>query len=241
LAKSAKPKRLDWIARLDEIFVPAPGQIIKTLSPEWWQARRGRLTASTRASVIGNMKPNSLRTLIAKLQDELSPDWVQTDGYSGQATERGNKLEPQAIADVEFETASETYEPGLVFHPDRPYCSATPDFFIGSDITGQIKCPLKEEFHLDFVHNRKIPSGYMWQIQWEAWCARRPKILFVSFDPRQPMATRSAIIPVDANPVTQALFESNTDRFKEIFETGTNPADVNFGGFHITGSLPNIF
>jgi hypothetical protein len=85
--------------------------------------------------------------------------------------------------------------------------------------------------HLKTVHSLKVPTEYRHQIQWEAWVSRRPKIIFVSYDPRQPLATQMAIVKVDADPDLWTKFERNSDTFRTMFETGDLPAVTKFKGF----------
>jgi hypothetical protein len=101
----------NWPEELKRIWVPrTDGAPVVTLSDEWHQARRGRLTASRAASVIANMNPSALRTLAAKLHDQLRPEWVHEEGFQNEAMDRGNRIEAQALANLELNLGAEVLE-----------------------------------------------------------------------------------------------------------------------------------
>lgn len=217
--------RFDWISELDKVFV-RDGSYITPLSEKWRQSRRGRLTASGGANAIVPFGDRGIATLVNKLRAELRPDW-QWKELSLPQLDWGRDYEAAALASVELAIGAEVTEPGTMFHPRRPYCSATPDGLIDGRITLQIKCPHKPAIHLDTFYNKTIKLAYRRQIAWEAWVAGAEQIIFASFDPQQPIGTRLAIIEVPIDNELVDTFERNVDRFKLLFEGGgTNTGRV---------------
>lgn len=225
---------MDWIKALREIHVP-DARLLPTLSDEWWRARRGRLTAGSAAQQIHTFG-RAIPTLVKKLTAELQPGWTKKESHFA-ATDWGTKYELAAIASIELKLGVDLIEPGMLFHPELEYVTATPDAFIDDDVTVQIKCPFKKEIHLQVFYGKAPKSLYHYQTQWEAWVSGRPKILFVSFDPRQPHATRLSIREERVDPNIIARFSANVARFKELLETGVDkpPGKVSPIG------IPNLF
>lgn len=217
---------MNWAGELEKLW-KIDGRVIKTNSDEWWQARRGRLTASGAPHTIAPFKPQGINTLMGKLRDQMQPGWVKSQ-LDLEQLEWGNKWELPAIRHVEFKLGADLIEPGMLFHPRLPYCTGTPDAVIDGHIGVQIKCPHKAKIHLDNLYNKKIlrvgPRGgrekYWYQMQWEAWVAGYDEMLFVSFDPEQPAATKLSITEVPVDNQMLDLFERNVARFKDLFESG---------------------
>lgn len=205
----------NWIARLDELW-PRDGRYIKPLSEEWRQARRGRLTASGAAYPI-KVFGKGIETLRLKILDALRPEW-QWRELSLPQLEWGREYEPAAIARVELDLGAEVVDPGCLFHPELPYCSATPDGIIDGHISLQIKCPHNPQVHLKTFYGEKLKPLYYCQVQFEAWVANCDQIIFASFDPKQPAATRLAIREIEIDLRLQETFDTNARRFKALIE-----------------------
>lgn len=228
-----------WTDELNRLFRPAEwvGKKIMDRTPEWYLARRGRCTASKRAEQIHNGKAGVWQTMRREIEAELS-DGYERDSFSNIYMEWGNKHEDQALANIELDLGTEADHPGLQFHPRYVCAAATPDFFIDSDISGQIKCPYYEKNHLKFIYDQTLPSQYYYQVQWEAWVSQRKKIIFGSYDPRQPLSTRLALIHLDANMEVWDKFESNLERFRKMMDGGSSPGDVKLIA---TVGIPELF
>lgn len=217
---------LDWTQELDKIFV-RDGAYILTNSPRWWQARRGRLTASGAPHTLVPFKDRGINTLMEKLREQMQPGWVPKE-LSMPGMEWGREYERAALSALDLRMGTDLIEPGTLFHPELSYCSATPDGIIDGHISVQTKCPHNGKIHLDNLYNHKIlrigPRGgrekYWYQVQWEAWVAQCDEILFVSFDPQQPMATRLSVTEVPVDLRTQEVFYKNAIRFRNLFESG---------------------
>lgn len=204
---------------------------------EWYTARRGRITASKRAETIAVGGAGAWANMRTEIDYELSPGYVREE-LGNKYTQWGNDNEAQAIANAELELGASTIEPGFLLHPEHDEAGATPDFFIDSDISGQIKCPYYAKNHLKFVYDKTLPSTYYHQVQFEAWISQRKKIIFMSYDPRQPLATRCAIIELDASMQLWDKFDSQLQVFRKFYEREQTPTQAKFLGFD---GIPELF
>jgi hypothetical protein len=213
----------------------ADGTPIRVLSDEWFRARLGRITASVRAHTIAQGREFEWDRLRAELRAEMQPDY-HSEPFSNEATRWGQDHEAEAIANIELETGLTLWEPGFVFHQELDYAGASPDFFAEDHISGQIKCPFNPKYHLETVHGARVPTKYFHQVQFEAYISRRPRILFASYDPRQPLATRLAIVWMEADPLLHEMFDMRLREFYDFFHSTSVVGKL-------TGidGIPNIF
>lgn len=159
-------------------------------SPEWFAARRGKVTASRVADVIAKTKtgPSALRAnylselVLERLTGEPLP------GFSSAAMQWGTDKEPEARDVYGFMHAAVT-ECGFVDHPAIAMSGASPDGLAGDDGLVEIKCP-SSATHLDTLRGAPIPAKYVAQMQWQMACTGRVWCDFASYDPRFPLAMR---------------------------------------------------
>jgi hypothetical protein len=140
-------------------------------SPEWFQQRLGKVTASRVADVVAKTKsgPSASRAnYMAQLIAERLTDNVQ-ESFTNGAMQWGTEKEPEARAAYEFYRNETVKEIGLV----------------GDDGMVEIKCP-NTATHLETLLGQMIPSKYHNQMQWQMACAGRQWCDFVSYDPRLP-------------------------------------------------------
>jgi hypothetical protein len=217
-------RKFDWVAELQKLWVPG-NHIVRTMSDEWKLARRGRLTASSRArSIAGPRAVGNFPKLKEKILAELSPkyEWVEQQFA---ATEWGNRYERDALDRMEEAlglSSGETCEPGFLLHPKRPYAGGTPDALIYRDKVkaAQVKCPHDEDIHERTLLTRKISDPvYVYQIQWEGWLVNADELLFVSFDPRQKRRERQlAMIDIPVDHGLRKIFDDRCDLFLAFME-----------------------
>lgn len=225
-----------WEKQLHRIFpVRRGGEPIVGLTDDWFRARLGRITASVRAHTIAQGRDYEWQRMRDELWAELRPDYV-SNPFSNEATRWGQDHEAEAIANIELETGFTLWEPGFVFHPDLDYAGATPDLYAADNITGQIKCPFNPKYHLETVHSQRVPTKYFHQIQFESFISGRERILFASYDPRQPLATRLCIIWTNADPIVHGLFDKRLREFYDFFHSTATVAKL----IGVDG-IPNIF
>lgn len=155
-------------------------------SDEWFEARRGKITASKIADVMMKKTTAGYRNYRAQLMCERLTGQV-AESFSNAAMQWGTDTEPQARAAYEFYNGVEVVEVGFVDNPTIENTGASPDGLVANIGMVEIKCP-NTATHLETLLNGKIPSKYYDQMQWQMECAGRQWCDFVSFDPRLPEA-----------------------------------------------------
>src|SRR5262245_61718928 len=168
------------------------------MSEEWKLARRGRLTASSRArSIAGPRAVGNFPKLKEKILAELRPDYVWIEQQFA-ATEWGNLHERAALSNLELALGldpREAFEPGFMLPPSRPYVGCTPELLVDrrevrrgelciERTSVQVKCPDAPKVHQKTLYTGVFDDTYRYQIQWEGWVAGADALLFVSYDPR---------------------------------------------------------
>jgi putative phage-type endonuclease len=229
-----------WVKRLDEIH-RISDQHIKSNTPEWYNARRGRLTASSRSEGIHESK--GLGMMKEEIERELSDSW-ERNSYDNVAMAWGRQHEPGALAALELETGLDITDPGLIFHPELPFVAATPDGFAidpdGRRVSIQIKCPYNPDRHLDNVYGGgRIKQQYWFQVQWEAWLLDASRIIFASYDPRQPLKTQLGIIDVPVVLDTRRRFEENSRKFQRYVDGEMTQSGGKLSV--LPGHIPEVF
>ena len=167
-------------------------------SPEWHQARLGKVTASRISDVAAKIK-TGWGASRAKYMGELIAESVThepTPSYTNAAMQHGTDTEPQAAAAYAFYTDAELELVGFVDHPKIDQAGCSPDRLIGKDGLVEIKCP-QTSTHIDTLLGGSIPKKYIDQMQWQMACTKRKWCDFVSFDPRMPPETQLFIQRVE--------------------------------------------
>jgi putative phage-type endonuclease len=122
-------------------------------TPAWFDARRGKLTASNFGAAAGvcpwTSRAKALRIAIG--EEEWKGDL--------RACLWGTKNEKNAVKDYMVRTGNVVMHKGLYTHPDYPWLGGSPDGLVGTEGIIEVKCP--------FVHQRphlKIPYHYYCQV-----------------------------------------------------------------------------
>lgn len=154
--------------------------MIEQGSPEWHQARLGRVTASRINDVMMGKDKAGYQNYRAQLVCERLTG-MQTETFKSAAMQQGNDVEPQARAVYSLATGQTVEEVGFVEHPSLASCGASPDGHVGDEGMVQIKCP-EPKTHIKFLMGGAVPRLYAYQMQWEMACAGRKWNDFVSFN-----------------------------------------------------------
>lgn len=160
-------------------------------SPEWFQARLGKVTASRVSDVIAKTKSGwsaSRANYMAQLVAERLTGQVQ-ESYSNAAMQWGTETEPLARSAYEFRTDATVTPAWFIDHPKIPMSGASPDGLIGDVGLVEIKCP-NTATHIETLIEKTIPSKYEPQMQWQMACTGAKWCDFASFDPRLPESMR---------------------------------------------------
>lgn len=156
-------------------------------SPEWFQQRLGRVTASRVADVVAKTK-SGYSTSRENYMVELALERItgqRQEAYTNDAMRWGTDNEPLARAAYEAKTGELVEEVGMIAHPNIAMSGASPDGLIGADGLLEIKCP-NSATHIKTIRTGKPDAKYITQMAWQMACTDRKWCDFVSFDPRMP-------------------------------------------------------
>lgn len=147
--------------------------MIEQRSPEWFAARRGRLTGSIAGAALGlapyMSQDDCLRALVRSAHD------MPSEFKGNIATDWGTNNEDQARSAYELETGNDVT--AAPFIPFEDWSGASPDGFVGDSGIVEIKCPfgIRKDPHPVFKSIKDQPHYYA-QIQLQlfvtgrAWC-----------------------------------------------------------------------
>lgn len=163
-------------------------------SPEWFAARKSRITGSMVGAALG-LDPNCTRDE-AMRRMVRAHQGLPSEFVGNIATQWGQSHEQEAKEAFEYETG-ETVEPAtFVVDPVRPWLGASPDGFVGDKALVEIKCPFGLRDHAKPVQFKTVeeqphyhaqmqiqmlvtgkPHCYFWQ-----WTPHDEKLDYVYFD-----------------------------------------------------------
>lgn len=169
-------------------------------TPEWWQARIGKVTASRIADVTARIK-NGWGASRANYMAELIAERLTgttAESYTNAAMQWGIDHEAEARTAYEFYTDATVGLGGFLVHPKIPAAGASPDGFVENVGLVEIKCP-NTATHIDTLLALAIPEKYVKQMQWQMACSGALWCDFASFDPRMPENMRLFVRRVPRN------------------------------------------
>lgn len=167
-------------------------------SPEWFQARAGRLTGSRAADMLSKIKTGEAaarRDYRLQLVCERLTGQPQDDIFINAAMQRGIDMEPFARAAYEAKTGNVAVQTGFLSHvTHQAGCSL--DGHVqrqrsvnawGNQFEGivELKCP-KSATHLRYLREGVLPKEYVPQVTHNAWIAGADYVDFLSYDDRFP-------------------------------------------------------
>lgn len=154
-------------------------------SPEWHQARAGRVTASRIDAVLSRARDRksegaTRRNYKAQVISEILTGRPQENDFTNKAIEDGIENEPLARAAYELRQGFFVDQVGFVLHQTIERAGASPDGLAGSDGLVQIKCPYAAT-HIGYMLAGEVPAEYQPQMLWEMACTGRAWCDFVSY------------------------------------------------------------
>lgn len=182
----------------------------------WHQARCGSLGASAIADALAKLKdgktPGATSTnLRAKLVVERLTG-VQEDSFKSAAMQFGIDNEDAARTAYEAKYGVFVEPVGLAKHPRIEGTHASPDGLVGDDGLIEIKCP-NSATHIETLRTGKVPTKYIYQMQWQMLCTHRQWCDFVSFDPRLPEKLQLWVKRIERDNVLIATLEAGVIEF----------------------------
>jgi len=195
--------------------------MIEQGTPEWFEQRIGKVTASRIADIIAKTKTgmsSSRANYMAQLVAERLTGQVAESFKSG-AMQHGTETEPMARSAYETETGQMVTEVAMIQHPIIEMAGASPDGLVGEDGLVEIKCP-NTATHIATLIADKAPSQYIPQMMWQMACTGRQWCDFVSYDPRMPEDMQLFIKRVHRDEKLISEFTDEVIKFlKEVQET----------------------
>jgi putative phage-type endonuclease len=183
-------------------------------TPEWHQARLGKVTASRVADATKRTKTGysvERGNYMAELLAERLTG-VPAEKFVNAAMAWGTEREPEARELYEFQTGHMVEQTGFHDHPSLPMAGASPDGLIGSVGLLEVKCPTTST-HLDTLMGGTAPERYLAQMHWQMACTGREWCDFVSFDPRMPSSMRLFVKRVERDAERIAELEAEVAKF----------------------------
>lgn len=157
-------------------------------SPEWFKARRGKVTASRIGDILATIRNGnwaaSRKHYAAQLISERLFD-KPPEPFTNEYIEWGIAQEAPAKEAYIKRTGNSIEEVGFIEHPSIALAGASPDGLVGKDGLLEIKCPTTAT-HIEILLNEEINDKYRLQMLWQMACAGREWCDFVSYDPRLP-------------------------------------------------------
>jgi putative phage-type endonuclease len=154
---------------------------------EWFEARKGRITASSVGAILGHAPYATRDDVMRRMVREYHGAPEEFEGNI--ATEYGTRNEGGALTEYILETGNRVEAIGFIEHEHWAGCS--PDGFIGEDGGLEIKCPfgLRKDEAPAFKPLKEQPHYYD-QVQFSLWVSGRKWWDFYQWSPRGTMLER---------------------------------------------------
>ena len=195
-------------------------------TPEWLEARRGIVTASTVGKLLtstGKIANNDTsRALIETLAIERITGRVEYV-HPTRDMQRGTILEPYA-RELYAEHYAPVREVGFGrLDIDNLTIGASPDGLVGEDGGIEIKCP-RPRTHLHTIYQDEVPRHYLPQIQACLYVFDRIWWDFVSYVPGLPLYVKRVRRDqdlIDSISLAAERYETEADALIDAFEVRT--------------------
>ena len=153
---------------------------------EWFKARLGKVTASKVSDVLAKIKSGEA-AVRKSYKMQLATERLtnqKTDTYINQAMQDGIDREDTAREIYEIVRDIKVEQVGFIDHPTIKMAGASPDGLLPNNGVLEIKCPI-EATHTTNLLERKLPSRYISQVQWQMACVGKDckYANFVSYNP----------------------------------------------------------
>lgn len=189
-------------------------------SPEWHEARKGRITASNIKLIM-----NGQRSTWFRYMEQLRGEGGRYRG--NYAMDRGKRLEKAAVSRYELQYPElDVQTIGFAVHDYYDFLGASPDALVGMDGGVEVKCPLNHQKHLD-CFTLGMHQDHMPQVQANIWICERSWWDFISFDPRtEDVSKRLYVQRIPRDERYIADMELKVKQFWLMFQNGEKAAVV---------------
>lgn len=157
-------------------------------SPEWQQVRKGVVTGTTLKQIMGGAK--AYDSAFYEIVSERLTVGLDEEEYESDI-DRGNRLEPEAIAEFELETGLVVEKIGFAESDSSKFVGQSPDGLIGETEAIEVKCPAGKN-HVRIWFTDQVPevSGCDYKDQVVMYFVvndKLQKLYFVSYNPKIPV------------------------------------------------------
>lgn len=152
-------------------------------SPEWFAARKGRITGSMVGAILG-LDPNTTRDE-AMRRTVRAYQGLPSEFVGNIATSWGTNHEEEAREDFEYDQGCIVGEASFVVHPKLDWLGASPDGYISNYALLEIKCPygLRDKPQPVPFKTIKEQPHYYAQMQIQMYCTDRVSCYFWQWTP----------------------------------------------------------
>lgn len=190
--------------------------MIQQRSPEWYEQRLGKVTASdvtnVRNKALAGYKNYLTKLLLERLTGEQEESYTNASMQWGVDYEETAALEYALARDVELADCE------FVDHPTIRMSGASPDKeIVGANAGIETKCP-NSATHIEYMMTRKIPTKYKDQMMWQMACKGWQYIDFVSYDPRMPVGSQLVIIRLERDDDYIKKLEQQVEEFQDALD-----------------------
>lgn len=173
-------------------------------SPEWLQARAGRVTASNLSKVLSRARDRKSEGATranykARVIAEILTGRPQEDDFSSEDMEGGIEQEPFARGFYMAHKLVGVDQVPMVVHPRIARFSCSPDGLVADNGMVQFKCP-KAATHIAYRLAGVVPSKYEPQLVAEMECCEREWSDFVSYCPLLPAPLNLFVVRLHRDP-----------------------------------------
>ena len=151
---------------------------------EWFKARLGKVTASKISDVLAKIRSGEA-AVRRNYKMQLATERLtgqKTDTYINQAMQDGIDREDTAREIFEIVRDIKVEQVGFIDHPTIKMSGCSPDGKLPDNGILEIKCPV-ETTHTTNLLERKLPTRYIPQVQWQMACTGAEYANFVSYNP----------------------------------------------------------
>jgi putative phage-type endonuclease len=188
---------------------------IEQRTPEWFECRLGKVTASKTNDVMAILKSGGEAATRKNYRAQLVCERLtgtKQDTFINAAMQWGTDAEPLARSAYESYTGDIVNELGFIDHPYINMSGASPDGLVGEDGMIEIKCP-NTSTHMEWLISGVVPPEHHNQMLWQMACAGRKWCDFVSFDPRMPTDLQLMIVRLNRDDDRIELITQSVIKF----------------------------
>jgi putative phage-type endonuclease len=152
-------------------------------SPEWFEARKNRVTGSMVGAILG-LDPNTSRAEAMRRMVRAAHG-APSEFVGNIATNWGQMHEQEAKEAFEYQLSEVVAPASFVVHPMLEWLGASPDGYVGEDALLEVKCPFGLRDHAAPVPFKTISdqSHYHAQMQVQMFVTERKRCFFWQWTP----------------------------------------------------------